>query len=273
MTRPIEDVRRVLELSDSGLNHLQIANATNIPRSCVIEWLRDALPDRESFIARRAAILKGGSEKYLQKNADWSACAEPCPEINQLDPKTYSYLLGVYLGDGYISWGKGRYRLRIACCDAYPKIMNEIAEAIESVCRKSSHRVQCEGCTEVGVHWIHWSCVFPQVGPGRKHERNLSFTLWQLQIVRGHPEQLLRGLIQTDGCRPMNRIKHRRNGTLTHYEYVRYNFTNNSDDIRGLFCYACDLLNIHWTQMNSKNVSVSRKEDVQRLDTFIGAKR
>jgi hypothetical protein len=56
------------------------------------------------------------------------------------------------------------------------------------------------------------------------------------------------------------------------YSYPRYNFTNRSDDIRGIFCDACDLLGIEWRVMNSWDISIARREAVARLDEFVGPK-
>jgi hypothetical protein len=44
-------------------------------------------------------------------------------------------------------------------------------------------------------------CLFPQHGPGRKHERPIVLAGWQQSITRRHPKQLIRGLIDSDGCR------------------------------------------------------------------------
>ena len=49
-------------------------------------------------------------------------------------------------------------------------------------------------------------------------------------------------------------------------------FTNMSDNIRFLFVEACERLNVRWTQTNSRTIAVSRRDDVARLDTFIGSK-
>lgn len=49
--------------------------------------------------------------------------------------------------------------------------------------------------------------------------------------------------------------------------------TNLSDDIKGIFCEACDQLGLHWTTAPPKSVYVSRKADVARLDEFVGPKR
>ena len=43
-------------------------------------------------------------------------------------------------------------------------------------------------------------------------------------------------------------------------------------DILGIFCDTCDLLGVHWTTA-PRTVYVSRKDDVEFLDTFIGPKR
>jgi hypothetical protein len=41
--------------------------------------------------------------------------------------------------------------------------------------------------------------------------------------------------------------------------------------IRSIFCWACDLLNLHWTTAPN-TVYVSRKVDVARMDEFVGPK-
>jgi hypothetical protein len=32
------------------------------------------------------------------------------------------------------------------------------------------------GCTEVASYSKHWICLFPQHGPGRKHDRRIELT-------------------------------------------------------------------------------------------------
>lgn len=49
--------------------------------------------------------------------------------------------------------------------------------------------------------WHHWPCLFPQHGPGRKHERPIVLEHWQREIVEQHPGPFLRGLFHSDGCR------------------------------------------------------------------------
>lgn len=83
---------------------------------------------------------------------------------------------------------------------------------------------------------------------------------------------MLRGLIQSDGCRSYSTGQ----GGWTQ---PRYAFTNVSTDITSIFCSACDCLGLRWTASFPTNESaavsiyVSRKADVARLDEFVGPKR
>jgi len=60
---------------------------------------------------------------------------------------------------------------------------------------------------------------------------------------------------------------------VAEYAYPRYFFSNMSADIRGLFCEYCERLGIRWTQSNQRNISVSHRGSVARLDEFVGPKR
>jgi len=193
--------------------------------------------------------------------------------MDGLDEPAYSYLLGIYLGDGCISRHPRAYRLRIACADAYPEIMNEVQRAIERTLSVKVGRVQNVGCTEVGAYSTHWPCYFPQHGAGMKHERPIVLEPWQHEIVGRLPRPFLRGLIQSDGWRGDNVAIRTTDLAIEYRTYTRYQFSNRSGDIRGLFCWACDLLGIHWTQSNQWTISVARRKDVHYLDSFIGPKR
>ena len=117
---------------------------------------------------------------------------------------------------------------------------------------------------EIYCYSRSWPCLLPQHGPGRKHERAIVLAPWQEQIADHHPEQLLRGLIHSDGCRFIN--------TGTNWSNPRYSFSNRSDDIRAIFARACDAVGVRWT-IAPHTVYVSRKVDVALLDSFIGPKR
>ncbi|PWK66144.1 hypothetical protein BCL76_111195 [Streptomyces sp. CG 926] len=114
--------------------------------------------------------------------------------------------------------------------------------------------------------------MFPQHGPGKKHERRIVLEGWQQEIVDAHPWEFLRGLIHSDGCRITNWTV--RNGKR--YEYPRYFFTNKSDDIRKLCTDTLTKVGVRWTVLargsDPFNVSVARKACVALMDAHIGPK-
>lgn len=112
-------------------------------------------------------------------------------------------------------------------------------------------------------------CLFPQHGDGPEHLRPIELADWQGELVRGQPQQFLRGLIHSDGCRFTNRVR----VAGKPYAYPRYNFTDASEDISALFTSTCDLLGIAWQQMNARNISIARRESVRYVDSFVGPKR
>ena len=101
-----------------------------------------------------------------------------------------------------------------------------------------------------------------------------TYHAWQRAIVDRRPEPFLRGLIHSDGCRTINRFKTKLpSGRVAKYAYPRYFFSNQSADIRGLFCEYCERLGIRWTQSNPRNISVSHRDSVALLDSFVGPKQ
>lgn len=120
----------------------------------------------------------------------------------------------------------------------------------------------------VASTWWPWVCLFPQHGPGRKHNRRLELTDWQQEIVDATPQPFLRGLIHTDGWRGLNRVHVKGKD----YAYPRYQFSNRSDDIRRLFTDACDKLGVKWRQWTRYHISVAQRDSVALLDSFIGPK-
>jgi hypothetical protein len=199
----------------------------------------------------------------------------PCLICRGVAPPSdpYLYLLGQYLGDGCIDRMGRTWVLRVATCDAYPQIRDEVIAAIRQLVENPVHLVSQQGCTTVGCITKQWLHFFPQHGPGRKHTRPVVLEPWQQEMVQRDPRPLIRGLIQSDGCRITNWTERRVGGTTKRYTYPRYFFSNASDDIRGIFTDALDLLGIAWRQSNPRNISIARREAVAALDEFVGPKR
>ena len=192
------------------------------------------------------------------------------------DEASYSHLLGLYLGDGHLAAHPRTYRLVITCDRAYP--------ALVVACRKSiaatelPHKIReqpdkARRCIRVVADSKLWPEAFPQHGPGRKHNRKIELAPWQREIVDRFPQEFLRGLLHSDGCRTINRFTTKLpSGRVAEYAYPRWFFSNRSADIRGLFCEYCERLGIRWTQSNPRNISVSHRKSVALLDSFVAAK-
>ena len=164
-------------LAGEGNTASEIARRTGIPRTTVRDWLR--LP---IFVepTRLADV--------------------PTPPAAE-----YAYLLGMYLGDGYISHDRRCHRLRIATDAVYPAIIAECARAMQAVVPQNRvavrRRKDGSRTVDVSAYSKAWPSLFPQHGAGRKHERRIALADWQQRIVEDEPEMFLRGLIHSDGCR------------------------------------------------------------------------
>jgi hypothetical protein len=268
--RSKSDVRRVFELREQGCSKSEIARRTGVSRSQVRGWLAAGLD---------AVMESPMRERARAEGEDGAACLpRRCPRIAKVDEHSYAYLLGQYLGDGMLTpLERGVFRLRITMCDAYPRIMAECVAAIRAVMPANAVRALPRrglGCTEVTSHSKHWICFFPQHGAGRKHLRPIVLEPWQEHMALGrHPEQLLRGLIHSDGCRSINGVMGRNHECPKRYTYPRYFFSNESADILGIFVEACNRVGVECRANRPNCISVARRESVCKLDAFIGPKK
>lgn len=191
----------------------------------------------------------------------------------------YAYLLGLYLGDGHIiDYRKHRApSMSLACGDKWPGLIEAAAQALNAVFPDNKVcQVSGTGCTYVKVHSKHLPCLFPQHGPGKKHERRIVLEAWQQRIVDAHPWEFLRGLIHSDGSRITNWTTRTINGEVKRYEYSRYFFTNTSTDILMLFTETLDKVGVEWKSTHqsrrAQNISVARRASVALMDAHIGPK-
>jgi hypothetical protein len=193
------------------------------------------------------------------------------------DLPTYAYVLGLYLGDGHVYMPKkGNPNFCLFMDAAYPGVIEEARQAVTRLVPGQSvttFKKRDQNCIVVRASSPDWPDILPQCGPGRKHERPIALRNWQRLWLDETPEMFLRGLIHSDGCRTVNRFKTTLpSGRVAEYEYVRYFFSNLSADIRALFCEYCEKLGIRWTQSNHRNISVSHRHSVAKLEAFVGPK-
>ncbi|MFG2140562.1 transcriptional regulator [Streptomyces sp. NPDC048650] len=234
-------------------------------------------------VSRQTGISRYAIRSWQTRIAPVSRKAE-CPRCEPVPrppdaAMAYAYLLGLYLGDGCISRQPGRrgYALRVAGADAWPGLITACREAIKAVRPANSVCiVQNQGCVMVTSYSRHWPCLFPQHGPGKKHERPIALEAWQQRIVAEHPWELLRGLIHSDGCRMTNWTTRIVGGELKRYAYPRYFFTNTSTDIIRLFTDTLDKVGVAWRATHqarkAQNISVASKGSVALMDRHIGPK-
>jgi hypothetical protein len=243
--RSAEQFDAAKRLIAEGVSDCAIARQLGIPRPTIRDWrCRPQLRPR----------LDDGS---------------PCGvahDFSGLSAAPYSYLLGLYLGDGCISRDRRVWRLRIVLDKKYPAIIDRCREAIEMLMPSQCARVMQlpKNCVEVTMYSKHWPCLFPQHGPGKKRTRRIALEPWQQALVDQATEEFVLGLIHSDGCRVIANDR----GVMS----VRYHFSNMSEDIHGLFTAALDALGIPWTRSSKKIVSIYRKAATARLDEFVGPK-
>jgi hypothetical protein len=117
--------------------------------------------------------------------------------------------------------------------------------------------------TILSLYSTHLACLFPQHGPGVKHERDIVLEEWQTTIVERRPWDLLRGLIRSDGCVFVNRTGP--------YEYLSYEFSNLSAQIRELFMDACDRVDVSYRPYR-RYARIYRRESVALVLEHVGFK-
>lgn len=202
--------------------------------------------------------------------------APPCPRCDgtPLREPAYAELLGWYLGDGYISRGRRDvFNLHVYNDRTYTRLNDHIHDLMAAVKPGARpHTRLVPGTVITTVSWKHWPCLFPQHGPGRKHERPIALEPWQVEVVEAFPGDFLRGLFHSDGARVRNWATRTVAGQQKRYDYPRWQFVNASEDILGLCTWALDLVGVRWRRSAPRVVSVSRREAVARLDELIGPK-
>ncbi|GAA2960883.1 helix-turn-helix domain-containing protein [Streptomyces enissocaesilis] len=252
--------KNALALVAQGHSLSSASRRTGISRSAIREWQARVEP---------LPRMSGQAAPCLR-------CL-PVPEV-PADTAAYAYLLGLYLGDGCISpHRRGGHYLRIACADAWPGLIDLCRNAITAVRPEDSvYVLRREGCVMVTSYGRHWPCLFPQRGPGKKHERAIVLEAWQQAAVGDRPWEFVRGLIHSDGCRITNWTTRLIGGEQKRYEYPQYFFTNTSADILRLFTDTLDALDVGWKPSHqsraAQNISVAKRASVALMDAHVGPK-
>jgi hypothetical protein len=232
-----------LDLIASGLNDCEVSRRIGVPRRTVRDW-------RIHPPAQRFTCLR---------------CWRPTSRV-RFTAADYAELLGLYLGDGHITQMARTQRLRLMLDAKYPTIVEDAAELIARMvpANKIGRQYPHEGrMVTLHAYHGHWTCLFPQHGPGKKHDRSIVLEPWQHELVARAPWAFLRGCIRSDGCFYINRTGK--------YAYESYSFANLSHDILGLFASTCALAGVE-CRVYRKYVAIYRRASVALMLEHVGRK-
>lgn len=229
-------------------------------------WARGLSAGSDERVARQAAARRGRKRGLYKthKGLPRAVRASGADCLREDQHEAYAYLLGLYMGDGYVVLATSR--LEISLDPKYPRLIAECASAMKAVHPrgKATVRGKGEGAVVVNSYAAEWLVLFPHHGPGRKHLRKVELLPWQVEIVNQHTAAFLRGLIHSDGCRYDRKV----GGKI----YPAYEFSNESVDIMKMCEVACSRLGVRFRRPSTNQLSVARRADVRVLDELIGAK-
>lgn len=226
-------------------------------RSTMREWIK---PKSEKRYQRQQPSRTLTAAQWRQRAFSYGA--------------SYSYLLGAYLGDGYISDDGRCWRLRITSHRRDVGVKQKLSDAIRTLFpnnRIQTYKRLDRQCDDIGVYSKGLPVLFPQLGIGKKHLREICLNDWQSSIVALNGRSFVSGLIHSDGCRLT-----RTNQTMP--DNVCYKFSNRSEDIISLFEEGLRTLEIPFTRYRRKtqelwDVFVYDQQAAREMDGWIENKR
>jgi hypothetical protein len=233
-----------LELVALGLNDCEVSRRLGIPRRTIRDWR--VLPGRPVETCWRC----WASTSAVRCSAD-----------------DYAELLGLYLGDGHITEMARAQRLRLMLDAKYCEIVEDAADLLARVVpqNKVGRQTPHEGrMVTLHAYHRHWTCLLPQHGPGKKHDRRVALEPWQQALVDAAPWSFLRGCIRSDGCVFINRTGK--------YAYESYEFANLSQDLLDLFAATCDHVGVEYRRY-TKSIRIYRRASVGLMLEHVGRKR
>jgi len=263
-----EEYLNVLKLKSEGVTISEIARITNLTRSCVNNWIHRGSPSNMH-------VMMNGHPTRLPTTID------PIEAMNIISPiiddthkySNYSFILGLFLGDGCIYQAPRTIQLSVVLDKKYEEMNNNIVEIMSSFFGKrplihdlSVQRRQKRIANAIVLKFnsINLGIIFPYLGGGRKDTRSIKLQEWQLPIINW--VELLKGLMMSDGC-----YHYRASRNSYHYE-----FSNKSRDIIDIAATALNKLGIHHSISfigSIYRIKIDRVHDVTKLHSMIGDKK
>jgi hypothetical protein len=248
---PPEIKQAALDLIAAGHNDCEVSRRLGVPRRTILDWRRPTYVRRSAEICPRCW---GATRPIRTTDAD------------------YAELLGLYLGDGCISDHPRTQHLRITLDLRYPGVIESSRDLLRRVFPRNQVQVfdrRGQRCCDVSVYSSHLTCLFPQHGPGKKHERPITLEFWQELALANAPWSFIRGAIWSDGCAFVNRTGP--------YEYLSYQFSNRSEDIARLVAGSCEQVSVearltHNRRRDLWELRVNRRASVGLMLANLGLK-
>jgi len=192
----------------------------------------------------------------------------------------YSFILGLYLGDGCISKLPRTKKLSIYLDLKYEKLNKYIEFVMKELFNKQPYIIDYSkikndknrfNMIEIIYHNCNLGILFPHEGVGNKHLRKIELSDWQKEILV--PEEFIKGLMFSDGCFYYDKFNKK----------YFYNFSNCSTDIANLcveYLNKIEIINnMHTKKTLSKksktlshSVNVYKVGQVEKLHDLIGDK-
>jgi len=239
--RTMDEYNNALKLRDNGLNNSQISRELNIPRRTIIDWVSGKIKIKDRY--------------YKNITSD-----QIIDTISK--EKSYSYILGVYLGDGHITKMARTYRIRIFQDTKYPGLIKLHGDELSNLLDKNKIclvKNANSNCMVIVAYSCILPIIFPQHGAGRKHNRKIKLEEWQEEIIKRFPIEFISGLLYSDGCIFYSKGK------------LCYEFSNMSKNILEIFEWVCDLLNVKHTR-TWKSVNIRKKSEVEKIAKLVPTK-
>ncbi len=253
----------VMKLRSSGMKISEIVKVTGLTRSCINNWINRGSPRNEQILSILDNTKMNPIEVLVEMNST----------INEIQLySAYSFVLGMYLGDGCIHEVNHSTQLTFSLDKKYEalneyvmKVSNQVFGKNPSIYDRSVNRGQkiISNCINVKYSYKHLKLIFPQHGRGKKHLRTIELTEWQKSII--NPVALCQGLFFSDGCYYLDSANNK----------WMYSFTNKSTGIIEILRDSLERLNIRCNirdRGNSIVLTVKHKDDVRKLHDMIGDK-
>ncbi len=253
----------VMKLRSVGMKISEIVKTTGLTRSCINNWINRGSPKNEHMSNISDNIQRNPIDVLIEMSSI----------INEVELySAYSFVLGMYLGDGCIQEINNSTQLTFSLDKKYERlneyvmnVSNQVFGKNPSIYDRSVNRGQksISNCINVKYCRKNLNLLFPQHGKGKKHTRTIELLEWQRLII--NDMSLCQGLFFSDGSYYLDNVNNK----------WMYSFTNKSNGIINILSQALERLNIRYNIRDRKSsivLTVKYQDDVRRLHEMIGDK-